>query len=63
LPPLTVPPSAGISQQLLDRLGKMEKRLDWVTKQNEDLLRENKVLAEKLETRDVGTGVAGATPP
>jgi phosphate-selective porin OprO/OprP len=60
LPPPTVPPPADASQQLLERLGKMEERLDWVMKQNEDLLRENKALAAKVEARDAGTGVAGS---
>ncbi len=53
LPPNTDPlqaiaPSANAHQELLDRLRKMEQRLDWVAKQNEGLLRENQVLAEKV---------------
>src|SRR6266852_3788737 len=70
LPPLTVPlrvvpPSSasGASQELLERLGKMEERLDRVTKQNEDLWRENKVLAEKVGLFGTApTGVTAAPP-
>src|SRR5258708_4231228 len=50
VPLRVIPPSPGVSQDLFERLGKMEERLDWVTKQNEGLLRENKVLAEKVGT-------------
>jgi len=39
LPPTAVSPSDS-QKELLDRLGKMEQRLDQVTKQNEDLSRE-----------------------
>src|SRR5439155_13118705 len=46
-PPRAVAPSSDAYLELLDRLGKMEQRLDWVTKQNEDLARANKTLAEK----------------
>src|SRR4051794_8437692 len=52
LPPLTAPPRVvppALSQELLERLGKMEERLDRLTKQNEGLLRENRVLAERVE--------------
>jgi phosphate-selective porin OprO and OprP len=52
LPPTTpvreIPPSPCASQELLERLGKMEERLDWLTKQNEGLLRQNQMLAEKV---------------
>src|SRR5262249_52753811 len=52
LPPLavpvtSVPPRGRHTQQLCERLGKVEQRLDWLTRQNEALLRENKVLMEK----------------
>jgi phosphate-selective porin OprO/OprP len=47
LPPSTpVPPT--LSQELLERLGKMEERLDQVTKQNEALWRENQLLGEQV---------------
>jgi phosphate-selective porin OprO/OprP len=52
-PPWTVPPFPGACQELLERLGKMEERLDWLTKQNEDLLRENKLLAKKSSPSQV----------
>src|SRR5262245_42022773 len=45
--PGTIPPFPSASQELFERLGKMEECLDWLTKQNEDLLRENKLLAKK----------------
>src|SRR5258708_26636216 len=44
-PTQAVLPNLGASQELRERLDKMEGRLDWLTKQNEALLRENKVLA------------------
>jgi phosphate-selective porin OprO and OprP len=44
LPPLTTP-TTPVPQDLLERLGKMEERLDQVTKQNEALWRENQRLA------------------
>src|SRR5438105_2613292 len=44
--PTPVPPS--LSQELLERLGKMEERLDQVTKQNEALWRENQMRAEQV---------------
>jgi phosphate-selective porin OprO and OprP len=61
LPPLTVPPqpappSPGASRDLVERLGKLEERLDWVTKQNEGLLRENKGLADKEDSGPRGKG-------
>jgi len=53
VPPQTVPfrvlpPTSSASPDLLDRLGRMEQRLDWVTQQNEALRRENKDLADKV---------------
>jgi len=39
-PPRTAVPSPDVQRELLDRLRKMEERLDQVTKQNEDLSRE-----------------------
>jgi phosphate-selective porin OprO/OprP len=53
-PPVLAPPQAvaqasGGSQEFLDRLRALEQRLDRVTKQNEDLWRANKALAERLE--------------
>src|SRR5580658_5468491 len=48
-PHQTVSPSACSTQELLERLRKIEERLDQVSKQNENLLRENKVLAVKAE--------------
>src|SRR6516162_6549235 len=59
-PPPGVPLSPGGYQEFLDRLGAMEQRLDQVTKQNEDLRRENKALAAKAGARDVGCGVFGS---
>jgi phosphate-selective porin OprO and OprP len=52
LPPSTppqrsVPSSFVASEDIIERLGKMEERLNRVTKQNEDLLHENRVLAEQ----------------
>ncbi len=47
-PPETGPPFLATTQELLERLGKMEERLDRVTKQNENPSRENKALAEKV---------------
>src|SRR4051794_28722060 len=49
VPPATAPserivPAADGHQDILDRLRKMEQRLDGVTKQNQDLLRENATL-------------------
>jgi phosphate-selective porin OprO/OprP len=43
-----VPPAGADSQQFVERLGKMEQRLDWLTQQNNALLQENKLLTEKL---------------
>jgi phosphate-selective porin OprO/OprP len=40
-------PSSGDSPDILERLGKMEERLDSLTRQNGGLLRENQALAEK----------------
>ena len=53
VPPTTNPrpeaaPSSDAYRELLDRLSKMEQRLDQVTKQNGDLSRENKGLAEQV---------------
>src|SRR5260370_615632 len=61
LPPTTDPPGAvappsDAYQELLDRLGKMEQRLDRVTKQNEDLAHANKTVAEQL--RDLSRQIA-----
>jgi phosphate-selective porin OprO/OprP len=68
LPPVPAPPpgvalSPGGYQELLDRLGAMEKRLDQVTKQNEDLRREKKAVAAKADVRDVGSDVSGSVNP
>jgi phosphate-selective porin OprO/OprP len=43
----SLPAPAGSPQELLERLGKVEQRLDWVTSQNEALLLENKALTDK----------------
>jgi hypothetical protein len=55
LPPPAVParaasPAGADSRNLLERLGKMEQRLDWLTQQNDALLRENRALTEKAAT-------------
>jgi hypothetical protein len=53
LPPITDSPwevtaSSSAPREVLDRLRKLEQCLDRVTKQNEDLARENKTLAEQF---------------
>ncbi|HTU16922.1 MAG TPA: porin [Gemmataceae bacterium] len=55
--PQSAPPSLDAYQKLVERLGKMEERVDWVTKQNEDLLRKNKLLAEKKQPSSWGVSV------
>jgi phosphate-selective porin OprO/OprP len=47
--PQAVAQSAGGFQEFLDRLRALEQRLDRVTKQNEDLRRENQTLAARRE--------------
>ena len=69
--PLTAPAQTAslylaAPQELLERLGKMEERLDWLTRQNEGLLRENKALADKVSAPapwDVGAGIFGSSDP
>lgn len=56
--PRSVPPSLYAYQELVERLGKMEACVDWVMKQNEALLRENKLLAEKKKA-PASRGVGG----
>src|SRR5437764_749434 len=60
--PQPAPPSPGASQELLQRLGKLEARLDWLTRQNDGLLHENKLLAEKVGPLP-GPASAGLTAP
>ena len=77
-PPRAVAPSSDAHQELLDRLRKMEQRLDQVTKQNEELSREVRELRavnrdqsqESPESRDAtrsdvprGGGTAGGSQP
>ena len=77
-PPRAVAPSSDAHQELLDRLRKMEQRLDQVTKQNEELSREVRELRavnrdqsqEFPELRDAtrsdvprGGGTAGGSQP
>src|SRR5947209_3375797 len=55
LPPLAarstaVPPLPGASQELLQRLGKLEERLDALTKQNEARSCENQMPAKNAES-------------
>jgi phosphate-selective porin OprO and OprP len=47
-PPQWVTPSAEARQDLLDRLRTTEQRLDQLTKQNDNLARENKTLEEQM---------------
>jgi phosphate-selective porin OprO/OprP len=47
LPPAD-PPSVADSDDLPQRLGKLEDRLDWLMKQNEGLLRQNRALADQV---------------
>ena len=60
-PPASVPPS--LSQELLERLGKVEERLDQVTQQNEALRRENQTLSEQMGALPSGSmdGQLGST--
>src|SRR5437588_5295484 len=46
--PRVAAPSSDAHQELLDRLARIEQRLDQVTKQNEDLARANKTLAGQV---------------
>jgi phosphate-selective porin OprO and OprP len=55
-PPGVVAPSSDPNQELLDRLRKMEERLDHVTKQNEELSR------QVHELRNAGRRQSQATP-
>jgi phosphate-selective porin OprO/OprP len=48
LPVKAASPAGADSQDLLQRLGKLEQRLDWLAQQNDILLRENQVLTERL---------------
>jgi hypothetical protein len=51
LPPSTVPGTSvppSLSQELLERLSKVEERLDQVTKQNEVLRREKQMLSDQV---------------
>src|SRR5262249_8816700 len=52
-------PSSGDSPDILERRGSLEERLDWWTRQNGGLWRENKALAEKAAA---GTQDATASP-
>jgi phosphate-selective porin OprO/OprP len=54
------PPTPVDSRQLLDRLGTLEQRLDWLVRQNDDLRHENTVLTEQLGAPFPSTG---ATAP
>jgi phosphate-selective porin OprO/OprP len=58
-PPATVAPT-DTSQQFRDRLRKLEQRLDLLTRQNDELLRENKLLTEKMDAGDSGTSIFDA---
>lgn len=58
-PPGQVAPSSDTHKDLLDHLRQMEQRLDRLTKQNEDLARANKSLAEQV-AGDFGTRVSGS---
>ena len=64
-PPAPISPAAVDGQELLERLGKMERRLDWLTRQNDDLLRQNKLLTANSEasSRDIGDPPWSGTGP
>jgi phosphate-selective porin OprO/OprP len=61
-PPRSTTPATDAQQELLDRLRRMEQRLDQVTTQNADLARENQSLAaqvQDLSRRMADPGVQG----
>jgi phosphate-selective porin OprO/OprP len=64
-PPAAVSPAAADCKDLVERLGKMEQRLDWLTRQNNDLLRQNKLLTAKSEApfRDISDPSWSGTGP
>src|ERR1700734_636439 len=60
--PVSATPNA--TQELLERMGRLEQRLDLLTRQNENLSRENSALVTKVDAfrNGLNDGQAGITP-